>query len=48
MLRLPDKMAKREKMQRMEKIIDELDIRKCLDTGQSSLFKLKCSEACTP
>ena len=34
MLRLPDKWPKKDKMRRMDKIIDELDIRKCLDTSE--------------
>ncbi|KAK7480394.1 hypothetical protein BaRGS_00028313 [Batillaria attramentaria] len=53
-LRLPDEMSKKEKMKRMDEIIDQLDIKKCLDTimgdawnrGLSGGEKKRASIAC--
>ena len=33
MLRLPDKMAYKDKIKRVNEIIDVLDLRKCVKTG---------------
>ncbi|KAL8614193.1 hypothetical protein ACOMHN_026410 [Nucella lapillus] len=54
MLRLPESMTRREKMDKMDAIIDQLDIRKCLDTimgdawerGLSGGEKKRASIAC--
>ncbi|XP_076471095.1 uncharacterized protein LOC143301001 isoform X2 [Babylonia areolata] len=54
MLRLPDTLSRKEKMDKMNKVIDELDIRKCLDTimgdawerGLSGGEKKRASIAC--
>lgn len=34
MIRLPELMPKKEKMNRMDKLIDDLDLRGCLDTSK--------------
>ena len=34
MIRLPDKMRKSEKIDRMNEVIDELDLRHCVNTGE--------------
>ncbi|KAL9969972.1 hypothetical protein ACROYT_G022267 [Oculina patagonica] len=38
MLRLPDTLSKTEKLQKVDKIVDNLDVRKCLDTKIGSAF----------
>ncbi|XP_022797461.1 ABC transporter G family member 9-like [Stylophora pistillata] len=39
MLRLPDALSKAEKLQKVDQIVDNLDIRKCLDTKIGSPFE---------
>lgn len=39
MLRLPDSLSKAEKLQKVEEIVDNLDVRKCLDTKIGSPFE---------
>ena len=34
MIRLPDELSKAEKMQKMNDLIDVLDLRHCVDTGE--------------
>ncbi|XP_012938369.1 ABC transporter G family member 21 [Aplysia californica] len=54
MIRLPDKMPRQDKMDRLEEVIDALDLRKCLDTimgdawarGLSGGEKKRASIAC--
>ena len=37
MIRLPDTMKKSEKIERMNEVIDELDLRHCVDTGETQM-----------
>ncbi|CAH1772265.1 unnamed protein product [Owenia fusiformis] len=39
LLRLPEKMPKKEKIRRVEEIVDALDLRKCLDTIIGDVFQ---------
>ncbi|KAJ7318635.1 hypothetical protein OS493_037751 [Desmophyllum pertusum] len=39
MLRLPDTLSKAEKLQKVDEIVDNLDVRKCLDTKIGSPFE---------
>jgi hypothetical protein len=41
MIRLPELMPKKEKMNRMDKLIDDLDLRGCLDTKLNPIFYQK-------
>ena len=34
MIRLPDQLNKKEKMKKMNELIDVLDLRHCVDTGK--------------
>ena len=40
MIRLPDTMMKSEKIDRMNEVIDELDLRHCVNTGEAQILSL--------
>ena len=40
MIRLPDTMKKSEKIERMNEVIDELDLRHCVNTGEAQILSL--------
>ena len=40
MIRLPDTMKKSEKIERMNEVIDELDLSHCVNTGEAQILFL--------